>query len=239
MDSAAEITTMTMKESGPTQLEEIDRWDGGVGWIAYPNEQMQRASHALVGSDSDGNDGVWLVDPVDSDTLDELLSEFGPVLGVLVLLDRHKRDAAAIARRHDVSVHRPSWMRTIDDSIDAPVTTLGSELGDTGYSVRKRIDLPVWKEAVLYRPDDGTLLVPESLGTVRYFCAPGERLGVHPILRFTPPTDLTKLSVERLFVGHGSGVTENATAAIRDAVTGSRSRAPSLYLNTLKESVLS
>lgn len=237
MERAAEIIAMGLKESGSTALQEIDRWDDGVGWIAYPDEQMQRASHALV-DDGDGDSGVWLVDPVDTDDLDDFLSEFGEILGVIVLLDRHKRDAGAIARRHDVSVHRPSWMRSIDSDIDAPVTTLGRELGETGYRVRIRVNLPIWKEAVLYRPDDGTLLVPESLGTVEYFRASEERLGVHPVLRLTPPSDLADLAVERLLVGHGSGVSENTTAAIKDAISGSRSRAPSLYLNILRERVL-
>jgi len=38
---------MPMKADGSTTLAEIDRFDGGVGWIAYPDETMQRASHAL------------------------------------------------------------------------------------------------------------------------------------------------------------------------------------------------
>lgn len=225
---------MPMKGSGSTELQETDRRDDGVGWIAHPDERMQRASHAL--SDSDRG-GVWLVDPVDADGVDELVAAFGDVLGVVVLLDRHKRDAEEIANRHDVSVYRPTWMQSIDGAIDAPVRALGSELGETGYRLRKRIDLPVWKEAVLYRPDDGTLVVPESLGTVDYFCAPGEQLGVHPVLRLTPPSELGGLAVERVLVGHGPGIEENATQTVRDAIDGSRSRAPSLYLNTLRSSL--
>lgn len=227
---------MPMKGSSSNGLREIDRRDDGVGWIAYPDEQMQRASHALVdenGTESDG-DGVWLIDPVDVDGLDELLSEFGDVLGVVVLLDRHKRDAAAVARRHDVSVYRPTWMHSIDEAIEAPVCALGTELGETGYRVRKRLDLPIWKEAVLYRPDDGSLLVPESLGTVDYFRAPGEHLGVHPMLRLTPPSDLGGLAVDHVLVCHGTGITDGAQHAIRDAISGSRSRAPSLYLSVLR-----
>lgn len=237
---AVETVPMPMKGSGSTELQEIDRGDDRVGWIAHPDEGMQRASHALVDSDGDGNengteeDGVWLVDPVDAGGLDELLAEFGPVLGVVVLLDRHKRDAGAIARRHDVSVYRPTWMHSIDESIEAPVRALGTELGGTGYRVRKRLDLPIWKEAVLYRPDDGSLLVPESLGTVDYFCAPGERLGVHPMLRLTPPGDLGGLAVDHVLVGHGPGVTDDAQQAIRDAISGSRSRVPSLAWSALR-----
>ena len=84
---------MPMKGSGPaTDFEEIDRRDEGVGWIAYPDERMERASHAFA---VDGE--VWVVDPVDVDGLDELLAEFGDVAGVVTLLDRHKRDADTVA----------------------------------------------------------------------------------------------------------------------------------------------
>ena len=230
MDHANEDTSMPMKDSDSTSLREIDRWEGGAGWIAYPDEGMERASHALV----DGDD-VWLVDPLDADDLDEFLSDLGEVAGVLVLLDRHKRDAATIANRHDVSVHRPSWMDSIDSEIDAPVATLGGMLDETGYEVRKRINLPVWKEAVLYRPDDGTLLVPESIGTADIFCTSEERLGVHPVLRFTPPNELADLSVDRLLVGHGSGIQEDAMATIREAISESRSGALPLYQKMISE----
>ena len=106
-----------MKGSGEASLREIDRYDGGVGWIAYPDEDMQRASHAVVGE----NGGVWVVDPVDAAGLDELLAEYGEVAGVVVLLDRHKRDAAAIATRHDVSVYVPDFMDAVAQELDAPV----------------------------------------------------------------------------------------------------------------------
>lgn len=232
MTRANEGPLMSLKGSDSTSLREIDRWEGGAGWIAYPDEAMERASHALV----DGGD-VWLVDPVDADDLDEFLSDLGEVAGVLVLLDRHKRDAGAIASRHDVSVYRSSWMDSIDSEIEAPVTTLGGTLGETGYGVRKRINLPIWKEAVLYRPDDGTLLVPESIGTADFFCTPGERLGVHPALRFTPPNELADLLVNRLLVGHGPGILGDATPAIKEAISESRSGALSLYQKMLSERI--
>jgi hypothetical protein len=53
---------MPIKETGDgTDLQEIDRWEHGVGWLAYPGEQMQRASHAI---EVDGE--VWIVDPVET-----------------------------------------------------------------------------------------------------------------------------------------------------------------------------
>lgn len=212
----------------PKTVHTIDRWEGSVGWID-PDEQLQRSSHALRhGAD------LWLLDPVDTQDLDSFLSEFGTVAGVLVLLDRHLRDADTIADRHDVSIHRPPWMDSIDSNLSVPVTSLDEELGRTGYTIHKRIDLPFWKEAVLHRPD-GVLYVPESLGTAVHFCAPVERLGVHPMLRFTPPSELATLTVNRLLVGHGTGIHENPAEAIETAIAGSRRRAPTLYWKTLKE----
>lgn len=223
---------MTMKATDDATLEVVDEHDAGAGWIAHPTEAMQRASHALA---HDGD--VYLVDPLDAPGLDDFLADLGTVAGVLVLLDRHKRDAATLANRHDVPVLRPGWMSTIDADVDAPTEDLGSELADTGFQVRKRLDWPVWKEAVLYRPDDGVLLVPEALGTVPYFRAADERLGVHPMLRLTPPRELLEHDVDHLLVAHGEGISDRANAAIRDAVAGARKRAPRYYWNALRAAV--
>jgi hypothetical protein len=224
---------MPMKGSGGSELREIDRFEGGVGWIAYPEETMQRASHALV-----GDDGVWLVDPVDADDLDDLLAELGEVAGVAVLLDRHGRDASAIAERHGVDVHRPAWMANVDSKIDAPpgvsIRDAGRQLGDSDYRVEKLTDRMGWREAVAFHPDSGTLVVPESLGGSSYFRASGERVGVHPMLRLFPPRALAGYDAERLLVGHGEGLLADAAAAVRDAIDGSRRRAPGLYFDTVR-----
>jgi hypothetical protein len=225
---------MTMK-GGRAKLREIDRWDGGVGWIAYPDEGMQRASHALV---TDGD--VWVVDPVDAPGLDDLLAECGEVAGVAVCLDRHKRDAGTVATRHDVPVYVPGWMDGVASAFDAPVERFGAELGDSGYRVRRVRDatLPRWQEAALYRPDE-TLLVPEAVGTASFFLAGAERLGVHPMLRPIPPRRaLGDLSPERVLVGHGAGVFEDATPALTDALQGARRRIPKAYANVFREMVL-
>ncbi|MFC5973316.1 hypothetical protein ACFPYI_18455 [Halomarina salina] len=220
---------MPMKGSGATTMAEIDRFDGGVGWLAYPDERMERASHALV-----TDEGLYLVDPVDCEGLDDLLDEYGDVAGCVVLLDRHNRDADALARRHDVSVYRPAWMESIDPNYLAPVEDIGVELGDTGYEVFQLYDTPFWSEAYLYHPEEKTLVVPEALGGAEYFRAGDERVGVHPMLRMTPPRELTAYDVDRLLVGHGPGVMDRATSAIRDAVGGSRRRAPTAYFQMLR-----
>lgn len=220
---------MPMKGRGRPRLREIDRWDRGVGWIAYPDEAMQRASHALA-TDA----GIWIVDPVDAPGVDDLVAELGAVAGVAVLLDRHARDAAAIASRHGVPVSLPSWMTGVASSLDAPVERLGDDLGDTGYELRKVVDNRAWQEAVLYGGADGTLYVPEALGTSAYFRAGDERLGVHPMLRLTPPTTLAGLSIDRLLVGHGAGIFDDPETAVETAVETSRRRTPRAYLEALR-----
>jgi hypothetical protein len=213
-----------MKASGPaTDFEEIDSDDDGIGWIAYPEETLRRASHALA---VDGD--VWLVDPVDAEGLDDLLAEHGEITGVVVLLDRHTRDSAQIANRHDVSVWVPSFMDDVVEQIDAPVEQFQSELGETGYALHRLVDNSFWQEAVLYNEETGVLVVPEAVGTTEYFKTHTERLGVHPLLRLTPPGDLNRFEVDRIRVGHGAGISENAGEALAEALDGARRRAPSL-----------
>jgi len=223
---------MPMKGSGATALREIDRFEGGVGWIAYPEERMQRASHALV---DDGD--VWVIDPVDADGVDGLLADLGEVAGVVVLLDRHTRDADVIARRHGVSVHRPAWMDSVDSDLSAPIEDLGRTLGESGYAVHELLDTPVWREAYLYHADDRTLVVPEALGTAPYFRTAGERVGVHPMLRLWPPRDLGDRAADRILVGHGEGVMRDAAAAIGDTVGNARRRTPGLYAEAVRDLV--
>ena len=220
---------MPMKGSGTAEMREIDRFDGGVGWIAYPDERMQRASHALA-----TDDGVYVVDPVDAEGVDDLLAELGDVAGVVVLLDRHKRDAATLARRHDVPVYVPETMAGVASDLDADTEIVDRELGDSGFAVHGIIDNPVWTEAVLYHEDDRTLVVPEALGTSDYFLAGEERVGVHPALRMFPPKGLRRFEAEVLLVGHGEGVLTDAAGAIEDAVSRSRSSAPRLYAETFR-----
>lgn len=211
---------------------------------------MQRASHALA---VEGE--VWLVDPVDAADVEAVYEDLGEVVGVVVALDRHTRDAAAFARRHDVPVYVPRWMKgAAPDGV--PVEHFDDYLPGTGYRAIPVVDQPVWKEVALYdgpdapaptldpnaRPgptgdgDGTTLLVPESLGTGSWFLAGRERLGVHPVRRALPPRSaLGGLRPDRVLVGHGAGVHDDATAALRDALDGSRRRMPGLVASALRE----
>nr|WP_089383708.1 hypothetical protein [Halorubrum vacuolatum] len=225
-----------MKEVGDPIVHEIDRYDRGVGWMAYPEETMERASHAFaVPNDEQEHDDVWVVDPVDAPGVDDLLAEFGEVAGVVCALDRHKRDCATVARRHDVAVHIPEWMTGVASELDAPVERFGRRLADTGFeTIRIRnSSVPPWQEVGLF--DGETLIVPESLGAATYFRGDRERLGVHPMLRLSPPrAALSGIRPERILVGHGVGVLEDAPEALTAALKGSRSKAPGLYAKTAR-----
>jgi hypothetical protein len=241
---------MSLKASGPGgEPREVDRWDGGVGWIAHPEEEMQRASHALA-----VEGGVWLVDPVDAADVESIYADLGEVTGVVVALDRHERDAAAFARRHDVPVYVPRWMKgAAPDGV--AVEYFDDYLPGTGYRAFPVVDQPVWKEVALYDGPDGpapsadptaepgpagdgegtTLLVPEAVGTAAYFLTDEERLGVHPALRAIPPRKtLGGLSPDRVLVGHGEGVAENATEALQHGLRNSRRGMPGLYVKALR-----
>jgi hypothetical protein len=231
---------MSMK-GGEPDLHEIDRYDGGVGWIAYPGETMERASHAFaVENEETGTDDVWVIDPVDAPGVDDLLDELGNVAGVVVGLDRHVRDSGELAARHGVPVYVPEWMTGVAEELGPDVETerFGSRLADTGFEAVRIRDssLPPWQEVGLF--DGETLIVPESLGTGSYFRGDRERLGVHPMLRLTPPTvALSGLDPERVLVGHGVGVHERAAVAVEDALSDSRRKAPGLYAQTLKSAL--
>ncbi|MFC6728051.1 hypothetical protein ACFQDG_05285, partial [Natronoarchaeum mannanilyticum] len=214
---------MPMKASGAAADSETFRWEGGLTWIAHPDEAMQRASHALVagegpdGTDADetGEPSVWLIDPVDTPDLDETVADLGEVAGVVILLDRHKRDAAAIARRHDVPVYVHATMDDVAETLDADIERFDAELADTGYRTIRVLNRGFWTEIALITPADGTLVVPEAVGTSDYFLANDERLGVHPALRLLPPRgSLGGLAPDRIAVGHGAPVVDDAPDAL-------------------------
>ncbi|MFW6000523.1 MAG: hypothetical protein ACOCPY_03595 [Halorubrum sp.] len=228
-------------KGGEPDLHEIDRYDGGVGWIAYPDETMERASHAFaVENEETGDADVWVIDPVDAPGVDDLLAEIGDVAGVVIGLDRHVRDSGELAARHDAPVYVAEWMTGVAEELgpEVELERFGSRLADTGFEAIRIRDssLPPWQEVGLF--DGETLIVPESLGSASYFRGDRERLGVHPMLRLTPPTAaLSGIDPERILVGHGVGVHERAAVALEDALSDSRRKAPGLYAKTLRSAL--
>jgi hypothetical protein len=198
----------TREQSTP----EITEWTGGISWIAHPDERGRRASHALL-TDA----GVWIVDPVDADGLDDRVAELGDVTGVLVIHDRHTRDAVAVARRHGVAVHVPDWMDLVREKLDTTAESVGSDLPGTNYAVHRLIETDDWEEAVLVDETTNTMVVPEAIGTLPAFRANDNALGVHPALD-DPPRRLADWSPDRILVGHGESVHSDANTKLGEAL---------------------
>lgn len=216
---------MSIKVTEPGANPEFERSEAGLTWIAHPEEGMLRGSHALR-----TEAGLWLVDPIDVEGLDDQLAEFGAVAGVVVLLDRHERDAAQIARRHEVPITRPSG---ITRTFNAPTEDVTDGLPGTDYEFLTLLDWPGWHEVALW--DGDTLVVPETLGTVSYATVGRERLGVNPIVRIAPPRTLAELAPEQVLVGHGYPILDGATPALQDAVSNARRRLPQAWMGALRE----
>jgi hypothetical protein len=217
---------MTLKGSGvPQEYELIDEYDGGVGWIAYPEERMRRASHAMA---VDGE--VYLIDPLQIPDLEGVVASYGDIAGVVVLLGRHSRDSESIAREFDVPIHVPAW---VDYSPPEDITLERHEqrLAGSDFELIETVNWPGWREASLF--DGETLVVPESVGTASFFRSGAEPLGVQAVLRMTPPGALRGLTPKRILVGHGSGIHEDATATLERALDSSRRNAPGAWLNAL------
>ena len=218
----------TYDRGAPADLQAVDRWDGGVGWLAHPDEAGRRTSHAIR-----GEDGTWVIDPLDAPGVDDLLAGLGEVAGVAVLSNYHARDAGAIACRHDVPVHVPAWLERVPARIDAPVERFDGELGHSGFEVRRLAPFPGWVEGVAYRESDGTLYVPDVLGTAPLYTVGDERVGVYLLCRpFPPRRVLGDLDPDRLLLGHGAGVFEDAGEALADALAGARRRFPAALVGS-------
>ncbi|MDQ2072377.1 hypothetical protein RBH20_07510 [Haloarcula sp. H-GB4] len=204
-----------MSDDEPTErpsLEAVTEWDGGITWFSHPEEDAMRGSQALA-----TKSGVWVVDPLDADGLDDRLSDLGEVAGVVVIHDRHTRDAEAIAARHDVAVHIPDWMDLTREKLDNDPEPLEATLPGTNYEIHRLIDTDEWEEAVLVDEAGGTLVIMETLGTLPGFCEGDNDIGVHPALDETPE-GLADYHPERILVGHGESIYEDGATKLAAAL---------------------
>ena len=70
-------------------------------------------------------------------------------------------------------------------------------------------------------------MVAEVLGTNRFFTGGTAPIGVHVVLRLTPPKALAAFEPERVLVGHGEGIVgPDATDGLREALRTSRRGLP-------------
>jgi hypothetical protein len=179
----------------------------GFGWTE-PG-LLERTAHALL-----MGGGVWIVDPFEQEGVDARVRELGQPAGVVQLLDRHSRDCAAFADRYGVPLHRVPF----------------AGIPSASFEIRAVVDRPGWRESGLWWPEERVLVCADALGTARYFRAPGESLGVHPLLRLTPPRAPFRndgIRPGHLLCGHGSGIHGAVAAlALEEALTTARSRIP-------------
>ncbi len=169
---------------------------GSFAWGSH--DRLERASCAIA---LDG--GCLAVDPVDVPGLDRALAPLGPVVAVATLLDRHRRDAHAVASRHGAPLVLPAALG-------------GAGIGIGGIEERTVTAARGWREALLWLPDRRLLVCPETVGTARYFLArSGDPLGVHPFRRLRFPAGAFEgLEPAAIAVGHGPPVTEDGGAAL-------------------------
>jgi hypothetical protein len=193
----------------------LDEFEQGFGWA--PDEPLRRTSHALL-----AGGGVWVIDPVDGDGIDERIRALGEPRGVVQLLDRHARDCAAVAERLGVPLH---------------VTPFAGVAG-APFEVRRIVRLPRWREVALWFPQERILVTADALGSLAYFRARGEPFGVHPPLRLFPPRRaLGDLAPRRLLFGHGPGYDgDDAEDRLREALSTARRRLPSALRSALRRS---
>jgi hypothetical protein len=182
-----------------------DVWAGGLGWIE--DDRLGRCGHALVDAGR-----AWLVDPFALPT--GLSAE---VVAVVQLLDRHNRACAECAAYFGV-----------------PLLRVPGSIPEAPFEAVRVVDLPRWREIALWWPERQALVCADALGTVDYFRAQGERLGVHPLLRLTPPRRLDRLDADTVLVGHGEGIIGGASALLHEALATSRRRIPSWLLTRVR-----
>jgi hypothetical protein len=194
---------------------------GSFAWQPEPSDPGQRSSTAIV-----IDAGTVLVDPLDADGLDAALAGVPPVCGVVTLLDRHQRDAAAIAARLGVP-------RLIPRALGGPGLAL------PGAEERAVLERRHWREALLWLADRRVLVCAETLGTASFFLArSGEPIGLHPLARLSPPrAAFAGLEPEVIAVGHGKPLTKDAAVALRDALRTARVRLPMNVLRLVPEVV--
>lgn len=182
-----------------------DRGARGFSWTI--DELMQRTSHALA---VDGR--VWLIDPIDEPIAMARIAELGEPAGVVQLLDRHGRDCDAIAQRLGVPHH-----------------VCPSVVSGTPFAFQRLTWRPWWREVALWWEAERLLVVPEAVGSGRYFTVGRGAVGVHPMLRMVPPRRLLHFAPHTLLVGHGRAVRgDQASDSLHHAIADARRGIPAL-----------
>jgi hypothetical protein len=214
----------------------VGEFEDAVSWIAHPEEEGKRASHAIS-----TDEGVWLVDPIDAPNVHDPIDALGDVAGVAVLSAYHARDAGRVARQYDVPVSIPEWMNRVEERVDAPIERYVNAPGGSGagFTTRACRPFPGWHEVFLFHEPSATLFVPDSLGTSHQFLLGDERLGVSVFRRLQPPTQLRGVDPDRVLLGHGEPRSDDAAGELEAALTGTRRSFPKALLENGVDAVRS
>ena len=188
----------------------VDEDEDGFGWAI--DEPLERTSHALL---VEGR--VWLTDPVDVPELEDRIRALGEPAGVLQLLDRHNRDCAVWSAR-----------------LSVPLGRAFESLAASPFEALRVRDNRFWREVALWEPASRTLVCADVLGTLPFFRAGNERIGMHPLLRIAPPRSLLSVAPDRVLVGHGAGLHRDAAAAVHDTVLHARRRIPAAVVSAVR-----
>jgi len=213
---------MVIKIDEMKKAEFVDEWENGFGWVARPEENMKRTSHAFV------DDGVYLVDPLDAENLDGKIDELGEVKGIIILFNRHVRDSEKLAEKYDCPIFVPEWF---ERELDVEVKKISDKVLGTDWEIHTVVDSRISKEAALYNRESKTLIVADALGTAKHLCGRGEKLGMSPLYRFNPPRKLLDFERERIFCGHGEGINEDASKTMKQTIRNGRRKTLSAYFN--------
>jgi hypothetical protein len=190
----------------PSSTNSIQRHALGLTWVETGG--LRRAAHALR---FEGQ--VWLIDPFEDDVALSTAAELGHPAAVIQLLDRHDRDCARIAQR-----------------LEVPRLRVPDAIPDSPFTVVSVVNRRWWHEVALWWQPERALIVAEAVGTAPAF-ALGRRLGVHPMLRLTPPRSaLGGFVPERLLVGHGTSLDSDAATALSEALASARGDIPQLLV---------
>ena len=198
----------------------VDEWGGGFGWFAHPEEgenaRATRSSSMMASGSSirfsqTGSTGGSL----DWETLSGSRSVRASI-----------RDADIFTERYDVPIYIPEKMSRIAERIDGPIRRYESDLDDAGVRMFHRYPFPRADEAILFHERNGTLYVPDALGTTPRHTVSDERIGLEAFTRLFPPTELLGVDPVRICCGHGEGIFEDASSALEDAINGGRRRFP-------------
>ena len=194
---------------------------GSFSWMLGPSDPASRASAAVV-----LDAGTVLIDPVDSPELAARLEPLPGVVGVVTLLDRHQRDASALAERLGAPRLTPRALGGVGVALE-------------GVEERTVFERDRWHEALLWLPDRGLLICAEVVGTAGFFLARhGDPLGVHPFARPRPPrAAFAGISPSVIAVGHGAPLCEGAAAALDGALRTARTGLPLNWARLVPEVV--